>query len=205
MGKAFKPELDDRGFMVHLADLKKDYQNTLKVWQEKRDALRAELQSKTKIVLEDLAKKEHKAERNRLKSEFPALIERINEISEITADLNFTINFLHTGRLPGSKRGIDRRSIYQRTVLVDPTIMGRYIQPTNSRSASTLTEDEQHKLKEVLDILSPREREVFILAKGQGFPHEYIANMLNMQKGSVDVMVKRAHKKMSAGWQGTLF
>ncbi|GKU79597.1 hypothetical protein L3i20_v239940 [Paenibacillus sp. L3-i20] len=61
-----------------------------------------------------------------------------------------------------------------------------------------MTEDEQHKLKEVLDILSSIEREVLILAKGQGFPHEYIANMLNMQKGSVDVMVQCAHKKVSA-------
>ncbi|WP_375541368.1 hypothetical protein [Paenibacillus sp. L3-i20] len=50
----------------------------------------------------------------------------------------------------------------------------------------------------MLDILSSIEREVLILAKGQGFPHEYIANMLNMQKGSVDVMVQCAHKKVSA-------
>ncbi|OBZ15151.1 hypothetical protein A7975_32550 [Bacillus sp. FJAT-26390] len=171
--------------MLHLDDLKRSYRITL-----------GKLQASREKIEENIAEA----------PELAAVYEEdLSHISEMISDVNYNIEWLHTGRQPRSKRGVDRRSVYQRTVLMDPTIMERYMKPINSRSATTLTDDERHKLEEVLDILSPREREVFTMAKGEGFPHEYIADMLNIHKGSVDVMVKRAHDKVSAGWQGTLF
>ncbi|WP_235533223.1 hypothetical protein [Paenibacillus sp. Leaf72] len=56
------------------------------------------------------------------------------------------------GEQPGTRRGIERRSVYQNTVLLDPMIMQSFANPVNSRSGSSLTEDEKKALEEVLEI-----------------------------------------------------
>lgn len=177
--------------MRHLADLKKSYQKTLGQLQKRRkkieDAIEAAPTSE--------AKKEISANYE----------EELEHIKGMISDVNYCIDWLHTGRQPNARRGIDRRSVYQRTVFMDPSIMERYMRPVNSRSATTLTEDQKHRLREVLEILSPRERECYEMHYGDGLPHSKIADLLNIPRANVGEYVKRAHEKVSRGWQGTLF
>jgi RNA polymerase sigma-70 factor (ECF subfamily) len=189
--KEYIPEMDERGFMRHLDDLKKGYRKTL-----------SRLQARRKEIANDVG--------NETSGELWRAIDNENEveldlIKGMISDVNYAIEWLHTGRQPNAKRGIDRRSVYQRTVYMDPAKMQHYMRPTNSRSASTLTEDERDRLRDVLSILSERERECYELHYGYGFTYDEVAVMLKISKGSVEEYVKRAHAKVSAGWQGTLF
>lgn len=178
--KEYIPEMDERGFMRHLDDLKKGYRKTLKRLQDRREQIvEAGLESEC--------------------------ADELDLIKGMVSDVNYAIEWLHTGRQPNAKRGIDRRSVYQRTVFMDPAIMERYMRPTNTRSASTLTEDDKHRLEEVLELLSPRERECYEMHYGDGLPHSKIAEILNIPRSNVGEYVKRAHEKVSRGWQGTLF
>ncbi|MFD0710613.1 sigma factor-like helix-turn-helix DNA-binding protein [Paenibacillus sp. GCM10027626] len=168
------PELDERGYLADIRELKQAYRKTY--WQLRQ-------------ALKECG--EHGADAHLLRG--------------MISDINFAIMWMHTGRRPGNKRGIERRAAYQREKLMDPLKMQSYMQQTKAASPSSLTDDEAHRLREVLDILSPQERECFTLSFGQCFPHSYIADMLGISKGAVDKYVQRAHAKVTAGWQGTLF
>lgn len=197
--------LDQRGYLLHLSDLKSSYIETRSYWQGVRNDLTAELQEKTEVPLEEIHKKKFKKERQRLREECADLYDERKIVGSIITDLNIVIQWLEKGRNPYSNRGVERLAAYQREVSYDPQIMERYLRPTNSRSSTTLTEDEKDRLRDALEILSPREREVYGMAKGEMFPHSYIAEMLGISKSSVDTMVSRAHEKVLRGWQGTLF
>ncbi|WP_081418935.1 sigma factor-like helix-turn-helix DNA-binding protein [Paenibacillus sp. Leaf72] len=53
--------------------------------------------------------------------------------------------------------------------------------------------------------LSPQERECYVMAHGHAIPHQQIARMLKLSESSVSTYIKRAHEKVSKGWEGTLF
>ncbi|MFD1955975.1 sigma-70 family RNA polymerase sigma factor [Paenibacillus thailandensis] len=168
------PEMDDRGFMLHLRDLKQAYRKTY--WQ---------LRKALKECGPDGA-------------DAPI-------IKGAISDVHYAIEWLHTGRRPGNKRGIERRAAYQREKLVDPMVLQSYASKVNSRSGSTLTEEQRFKLEQALCRLSPQEREIYEMAHGQGLPHSEIASLLAISKGSVDKVVQRAQKKVSEELYGNLF
>ncbi|OMF35317.1 hypothetical protein BK133_10895 [Paenibacillus sp. FSL H8-0548] len=157
------------------------------------------------MTLEQMGEKQHRDVYKQWRSANDGLWNELQDLREMISDANFVIEWLHTGRQPGTKRGIERRSVYQNTVLLDPMIMANFSNQYNSRSGSTITEEERHKLEEVLGILSPQERECYVLAFGQCYSHAEIAKALAISKGAVDKYVQRAHEKVSKGWQGTLF
>lgn len=205
MGKEFLPELDEMGFMVHIADLKKSYSLTLAYWQDRKRRLLEELQQNTSVAIDDLKKKRNRQERRRLREEYPVLHAELEECKAIISDLNYCINWMSTGKRPGSSRGIERRSVWQRTSLMDPIILQNYANQTNSRSCSTLTDEQIKLLSEALELLSEQERECYVMAHGQGISLQQIAIYMGLEKGTVQRYVDRAHSKVSRGWQRTLF
>jgi RNA polymerase sigma factor (sigma-70 family) len=126
-------------------------------------------------------------------------------ISEMIADVNFAIQWMHTGRLPGSRRGIDRRAAYQKNKLMDPVRMQAFAQHSTAGSPANITEDERTRIEQALCMLSERERECFELAHGMGFKPKAIAAMLGISIGSVQEYVERAHKKVSAEIENNIF
>ncbi|UKS29940.1 hypothetical protein LOZ80_13775 [Paenibacillus sp. HWE-109] len=54
-------------------------------------------------------------------------------------------------------------------------------------------------------MLSDRERECYALSYGECFPFSEIAGMLGVSKGSMEVCVTRAQKKISKDSQNSLF
>ncbi|MFD2384958.1 sigma factor-like helix-turn-helix DNA-binding protein [Paenibacillus xanthanilyticus] len=121
------------------------------------------------------------------------------------SDVNFTIMWLHTGKLPGNKRGIERRSAYQREKLMDPVRLQAYVEKSKAGSPTNLSDWEMFQLEEALRRLSDRERDCYVMCHGHGFSHSYIAELLKIEKTSVDEYIKRAQKKVSADLGGNLF
>jgi len=126
-------------------------------------------------------------------------------IGEMRGEVNWVIEWLETGRRPGNKRGIERRAAYQREKLVDPVRMQAYVSRATAGSPANLTDWQRNQIEDALCVLSDRERECYILAHGQGFSHEYIADLLGITKGSVDSYIVRAQEKITNRLQNSLF
>lgn len=169
-------DLDDKGYLANMKDLKLSYRKTY--WQLRR-ALKATGEDGT-----------HPDEQL---------------LREAISDINFAITWMHTGKRPGNKRGIERRSAYQREKLMDPLKMQSFMNQTKAASPSTLSDWQLFQLEEALRRLSDRERECYEMAHGQGFSHSYIAKLLDIEKSSVDEYIQRAQKKVTEDLGGNLF
>jgi RNA polymerase sigma-70 factor (ECF subfamily) len=129
----------------------------------------------------------------------------IKTIEEMISDCNYVIEWLHTGRRPGNRRGIERRAAYQREKLMDPVRMQAFVQRSTAGSPSNLSEWQLYQIEDALSVLSPRERECYVLAHGECFSHSAIAAMLNIGKDSVTEYISRAQKKISRELENSLF
>lgn len=203
--KDYIPDVDERGYMLDLQDLKRSYQKTLNGLIVQRKELEIIIEEDSGMTLEEMGEKKNRSVYNRWKQSNDGLWDAYNSIKESISDVNYVIAWLHTGKRPGNMRGIERRSVYQNTILVDPHILQSYAKPYESRSSTTLTDEQKAKVEDALRTLSPLERECFILIEGRGFSSGQTAEMMNLSKGTVDTVMKRAKDKFQRGWQSTLF
>lgn len=133
-----------------------------------------------------------------------ALAER-QIISEMIGDVEFVIEWLETGRRPGNRRGVERLAAYQREKPMDPVRMQAFVTNSTAGSPANLTEWQRQQIEEALSTLTPKERDCYVMAHGDGLPHSDIARMLNISRGNVSTYISRAQKKISEQIQTNLF
>lgn len=177
-------EVDDRGYLLHMRDLKLAYRQTY--WQLRRSLKEAESVNKDS----DGNITEHPD---------------IKVIKEAISDVNFAITWMHTGKQPGVRRGIERRSAYQREKLMDPVRMQSFVSGSTSGSPSNLNEWQRTQIEDALCRLSGQERACYEMKHGQGFSFKYIANLMGIKASTVENYVIRAQKKVSQDLQQSLF
>jgi positive control factor len=112
--------------------------------------------------------------------------ERIKELkteksiySSIETDLVFAIEWMETGRKPGSMRGAERRAAYEKTILFDPQqvqIAATEIQEVDESILDQLNE----QVDDTLWFLTKREREICMLHYGYDFSEDYISQILSI-------------------------
>lgn len=114
------------------------------------------------------------------------------------SDLIYSIDYMKTGRVPGCRRGINRRSTEQREIPYDPKSYV-FIQNAvlNSQPDSGLSEEKLELLKDLLAKLTKREREVYELVHGRNYTWDETANLLGISKSTVQQFLLRAEKKLS--------
>jgi positive control factor len=124
--------------------------------------------------------------------------------SEIQGDLEYAIYWMKNGHKPGPNRGIDRKSVYQNTKLVDPIIMQRFYRSSQSafswdveKKENVITPSERIILDKAMAALTEKELEVFLMYKGKGLSQYEIGRLLNISRNSVKSMLARANKKVS--------
>lgn len=122
----------------------------------------------------------------------------VKVLKQAISDINYSIQWMHTGRRPGNKRGVERRAGYQREKLMDPVRMQAFVSQSSAGSASNLSEYERHLIEDALSRLSTQERACYEMVHGQAYTLAYTAKTLGIERGSVESYVKRAHKKISA-------
>ncbi|WP_163855783.1 sigma-70 family RNA polymerase sigma factor [Paenibacillus elgii] len=125
-------------------------------------------------------------------------------ISDMISDCEFVEQWLETGRMPGSRRGIDRRSVYQRTKVWDPSWMEQLITKPAGPERE-LTEDERFKLNDAMCNLSERERQCFVLHIAFRFSMRQIAEELDLKKRTVQTNIERAKQKIEENKLSSLF
>jgi positive control factor len=119
-------------------------------------------------------------------------------IGGMLSDCHFALEWLRTGRCPGSRRGVERRAGYERAIPTDPVVLQSFARAgaDGSGRSPALPAAERARLEEALEVLSDRERECFVLARGEGFSYEDIAAMLRIGKPSVASYLRRAQQKL---------
>ncbi|PRS41622.1 Fis family transcriptional regulator [Bacillus sp. NMCC4] len=128
-------------------------------------------------------------------------------IASMVSDLEYVVEWLQIGRQPGARRGLDRRSVYQRTILANPEVLEAlsYEYTLIQENEREFSERDKKRIDEALSVLTDREKDVFFMHTTQGLSFSEIANMLDVKKGTVQKHMERARTKMSKKVQERLF
>lgn len=114
-------------------------------------------------------------------------------VNSMVSDMSFAIDWMRTGRRPGNLRGADKRSVYQRRILVDMDLLPSLdIQPESRE----LDEEEKQALVNILVDLSHRERQCYLLHMAQGWSMQEVADELKISKSTVQKYIERAKNKV---------
>lgn len=119
-------------------------------------------------------------------------IDELQNVEDMIGDMNFALNWMRSGRRPGSRRGVDQRGVYKRTELVKAF-------PGIVPDVNELTNEEKRKLVDTLMSLSARERQCFLLFVTGGLTYAEIADKLKVSRTSVQKFVERAKSKVQQG------
>ncbi|KFZ41904.1 Fis family transcriptional regulator [Anoxybacillus flavithermus] len=133
-------------------------------------------------------------------------------IAGMISDLEFSIEWLTTGRHPGHKRGIERRAAYQREKLFDPLLMQKYFRSSepvyewdDHEKQDVITSWDRERIEDALSVLTKREREVYLMSRGYCLTYSEIANYLCISSSSVQTMIERAERKIKKRIKESLF
>lgn len=116
---------------------------------------------------------------------------------------DFVIQWLETGRQPGSMRGIERRSVYDRTILVDPTDEKNQLLSYNPFDDMPGEKTAEEKEKEgalvdaILSSLTDRERDIYEMRHVRRMKRREIAEELGVTLGTVSRHLTRAEEKIT--------
>lgn len=129
-----------------------------------------------------------------------ALEEERRLIVSMIASCSYVMDWLASGSMPGNRRSMERRAGYQREVLTDPFRMPRQADSYTEHRRSGddgCTSADRDRLERVLQMLTERERDCYVLAYGERFTYSEIANLLQISKSSVGTYMARAQRKIA--------
>ncbi|MEH6944402.1 sigma-70 family RNA polymerase sigma factor [Bacillus sp. JJ722] len=134
-------------------------------------------------------------------------------LGSMASDLVYAIEWMRTGKQPGPRRGIERRAAYQKERPCDPILMQRYFRTTaedvyewdNHQQEDTLSYWDRVKLDDALSVLTEREKEIFLMSKGNCLSFSKIADLLEVSKSTVQDTIERADKKITEQINTSLF
>jgi len=120
-------------------------------------------------------------------------------LGNILVSLNYIIKYLDQGFPPEDKRGIYRSkwSQEQREIPFDPANAFFIREAALQRKMkSELTEEQRELLEDLLATLTEKEREAFIMIRGNGYSFTEAAYSMGVNKGTIQNMIYRAEKKL---------
>lgn len=119
-------------------------------------------------------------------------------LGSAASDLRYSIEYMTTGRRPGSRRGVTNLSAEQRETPFDPQdYLFIQMAALQKKTVDNLSQHQRELLSDLLDILTPREKEAFELVRGRGYSFEEARQVLNQKsRGAVQTLVERAEKKL---------
>jgi positive control factor len=133
-------------------------------------------------------------------------------ISGMISDLVYALEWMKTSRMPGNRRGIERRAAYQREKPFDPLLMQKFFRSSDPvykwddhEKEHVITEWDRQRIEDALSVLTKREREVYLMSRGYSLSYSEIANYLCISSSSVQTMIERAEKKIQKRKNESLF
>ena len=142
-------------------------------------------------------------EYNEGKKELNALKEKsidamdIKQINSMIDSMSYSIDWMTTGRQPGTYRGIDKRAVYQRQYISSMEVIPDITEQLETEPKQLyMTREEKIILADILAALSHRERYCYIMYVSQGLSMSKIAEEIGLSKGTVQMYIKRAKEKV---------
>ncbi|MED3549974.1 hypothetical protein [Cytobacillus praedii] len=156
----------------------------------------------TRSLLASLEKKIKAVKITGNKEELVKLEEDKSIVNSWISNLQYSIQWLSTGRRPGSTRGIERRSVYQKEILIDGMEIAKVIDSGQSyypEEESIESEEEQLYFEKVtnsiLDVLTEKERDIYNMHLNGLAPFE-ISNYMDIPYKTVYKSINRCQEKI---------
>lgn len=122
----------------------------------------------------------------------PDDMHELTVVEDMIADMNYAIEWMRTGRQPNTRRGVDIKDAYKRSILMDMDLLPT---PEPEEELSITIAQKQAAVK-VLMKLSPRELECYLLHASNGLSFSEIGDELNLTKAAVQKYIDRAKSKV---------
>lgn len=131
-------------------------------------------------------------------------------LNAMISSLKFSIDWMATGRMPGSMRGIDNRAAYDREIPFELNVMQRFPDETTvnlyERTEEELEDEQQSHMqkeeiaKSILSTLNKRERDVLQLISNK-YTQQECAEMLGVSQQSISKTIANYERKIkNEGW-----
>lgn len=134
-------------------------------------------------------------------------------LGSMAGDLEYALEWMKTGRKPGNRRGVERLAAYQRERSYDSLTLQKFFRSTSDSyewtekgyEESVITEWDKTSIEDTLSVLTDRERDIYLMSRGQMLSYEQIAQMLDISKSSIQTTIERAEKKITEKISRSLF
>ncbi|MBC1231506.1 sigma factor-like helix-turn-helix DNA-binding protein [Listeria booriae] len=116
-------------------------------------------------------------------------------IGGMISDVRYALEWMRSARMPGNRRGIERRSSYQRELSIDAVQLQAYIGNQEGKE-STISLWDKEKIDNCLSILSNQQKDCFYMHVAKMYSLEDVASILGLKKTTVQNHVDRAKNKI---------
>lgn len=139
---------------------------------------------------------------NQIDRSNPIEIQDLKQINSMIESMTFSLEWMTTGRQPGTFRGVDEKAVYQRrsyeNIDLIPDIAEQLREENDINNKHIfMTKEEKIIMADILSSFSLRERQCYLLHTAQGRTWSSIAEELGISKSTVQQSINRARKKVS--------
>lgn len=146
-------------------------------------------------------RQELKRRADRIDRDNPIETQDLKQINSMIESMSFSLDWMTTGRQPGTFRGVDEKAVYQRrsyeNIDLIPDIEAQLREESDiNKKHLFMTKEEKIIMADILASFSLRERQCFILHVGQKMSMGEIADEIGVSKSTVQIYINRAKKKV---------
>jgi len=133
----------------------------------------------------------------------PIDMQDLKQFNSMIADMSFSLEWLKTGRQPGTYRGIDEKSVYQKRSYENIDLIPDIVEQikNDDRKELYMTREEKVILADILASFSEKERVCYLLHVGHKKSMGDIATELGISKSTVQTHINRAKSKVKQKFQ----
>lgn len=121
----------------------------------------------------------------------------LSQINSMIESMEFSIEWMATGRQPGTYRGAEKRAVYQKQYIESMDIIPDITeQLEEDHKHLYISKEEKMILADIFASMSHRERQCYVLYEGQGMSMGKIADEIGLKKRTVQQYIDRARLKV---------
>ena len=131
----------------------------------------------------------------------PIDMQDLKQFNSMIESMSYSLEWMTTGRQPGTFRGVDEKSVYQRrsyeNIDLIPDIAAQLREENDiNKKHLFMTHEEKIIMADILSSFSLRERQCYILHVAQGMSMSAIGEEIGVSKGTVQGYIEKARKKV---------
>lgn len=122
----------------------------------------------------------------------------LTQINSMIDGMSFAMEWMETGRQPGTYKGIDKKRIYQRQSFASMDFIPDITEQLEEGPKQLrMSAEEKIILADIFAALSYRERQCYILHEASGLSMGKIADEVGLKRRTVQQYIERARKKVA--------